>query len=437
MDPDSTLCIIGIILLSLLAAVFYAFKNAFTRLRDWNIEEKDDDREKLLICKICDNSEKYSQKANAIAVIFITIAIIWGAVFFFPKLLEVLGDGALWEFVATAILVVAALLINLGFVRGLSLALGYRKPEKFVGKFIFIYNLFAVLFSPFTFVFSLISAATSRLFGLKPDDEKVDVTEEEIRMLVDEGEIEEGQKEMINNVFEFDDITAGEIMTHRTDIVAMEKDEATMQAALDISIEHGYSRIPVFEEYIDKIVGIVYIKDLFNQINNGESRDFNLTGIMREPLFVPKSIRCRDLFHEMKLKKMQLAVVLDEYGGTSGIITMEDILESIVGNIQDEYDNEEEEISACEDGSFIFEGTIDLEEAQETLGFEIDEEIECDTLGGFVFYLLGKVPAENENPVVEYKNVEFEVVAMDERRIAKVRARVLEPEEQTEEETEE
>lgn len=431
MDPDSTLCIIGIILLSLMAAIFYAFKNAFTLLRDWKIEENDDSR----LTKICENGEKYSLKANAIAVIFETVALVWGVVVFYPKLFEVFKNG----FLSALILVLGALFLNLGLVRGVAFAMGRKNPEKFASKFIWLYTLFDVVLSPVTFVLSLITALVSRILGLKPDDARVDVTEEEIRMLVDEGEIEEGQKEMINNVFEFDDITAGEVMTHRTDIVAMEKTEATMQAALDISIEHGYSRIPVYDEYIDKIVGIVYIKDLFTHINEGESKDFNLISIMREPLFVPKSIRCRDLFHEMKLKKMQLAVVLDEYGGTSGIITMEDILESIVGSIQDEYDDEEEEISACEDGSFLFEGTVSLDEAVKTLGIEIDEEIECDTLGGFVFYLLGTVPAENENPTVEYQNVSFEVVAMDERRIAKVRARVLEtkPDDETDDEKQE
>ena len=421
MDPDSTVCIILIVLLSLLSAVFRALKNGFLALRDWKVEEFESEKEKNRLLPICEKSDVYSVHSGMIATVFEAVTVILGVAFFFPVLS--LSVGEIWSGV---ILLLSWLVIHLGIMRGVSMAMSLKNTEKFILKSLWIYSIFNVILSPVIYLVLLISTLVSRLLGLKPDDVEKDVTEEDIRMMVDEGTIEEGQKQMINNVFEFDDITADVIMTHRTDITALEKQEVSLSSVLEIATEQGYSRIPIYEDDVDKIVGIIYVKDLLSYIKDGEVESSDILSAMRQPLYVPESVKCRDLFHEMKVKKMQLAVVLDEYGGTSGIITMEDILESIVGNIQDEYDDEEEEIKTCDDGSFLFDGTVLLDDVKKVLDFEIEEEIDYDTLGGFIISLLGRIPSEDETPSVSYKNVTFEVLLVEDRRIAKVKATVEE-----------
>ncbi len=263
--------------------------------------------------------------------------------------------------------------------------------------------------------------------GLLKRFKKESSTEEEIKQLVegDEqiGELEKNQREMINNIFEFDDLNAGDIMTHRTDIDAVEINDS-IENAVRVSIEHGRSRIPVFKENLDDICGIIYVKDLLKFVGTEISKDEKLADYVRKPLFVPETIPCGKLFAQMTETRIMLAVVVDEYGGTAGLVTMEDLLESIVGNIRDEYDYEEGElVTRIDDKTFIFDGVYDIDEAQEVLGVEFPKG-DYDTLAGFVINLLGFLPTGNsdENAVVKYKNIIFTVLKVDERRIEKIKA---------------
>jgi putative hemolysin len=257
----------------------------------------------------------------------------------------------------------------------------------------------------------------------KKNDEQ---TEEEIRMLVgmgnQNGSIEESQKDMINNIFDFDDITVAEVMTHRTDIVAVSIDCDIMQVVKTV-IEEGFSRIPVFEDDIDNIIGIIYAKDLLRLI--GQSEPETIKNFVRPTIYIPTSNRCRELFEMFTKEKIHLAVVVDEYGGTAGIVTMEDIIESIVGNIQDEYDNEVEEIFEEEKNTFIIEGSADLDSVSRALNINIESHEDYDTLAGFITDLLGRIPNSDEQPSVEYSGVEFTVVLVEDRRILKVKAVIL------------
>ena len=249
------------------------------------------------------------------------------------------------------------------------------------------------------------------------------VTEEDILQLVDAGEetgvIEETQKDMINNIFEFGDITAEEIMTPRTDVEALDLEDPISEA-LRIGMEHGFSRIPVYEEDIDHVKGVLYIKDLLAYVGRELPADLTLRDLMREAFFVPGSKNCQDLFEEMTEKHIQLAMVVDEYGGLAGIVTMEDLLESIVGSIQDEYDNEEEEIIQTGDNSFEVDASLPVDEVSELVDLTIPEG-DYDTLAGFLIYQLGRIPDANENPVVEYEGLSFTVLEMEDRRIGTVR----------------
>lgn len=261
-------------------------------------------------------------------------------------------------------------------------------------------------------------------------------------MMVDvgneEGSIEKDEADMIDNIFEFDDITAEDVMTHRTDVAAVEN-TATVMDVITLAIKEGYSRIPVYEEDIDNIIGIVYAKDMLQCITETaeEMSSQPITPFIRKAIFVPESNRCADLFKTFKEKKMQMAIVVDEYGGTSGIVTMEDLLESIVGNMQDEYDHEEEEYQKVSDNVFTLDGSMSLEDVEELLGTNIDSEEDYDTLSGLITDTLDRIPAKNEHPSVRIGNVEFTVLMTEERRIAKLRAEILPETEQTENQSEE
>lgn len=303
-----------------------------------------------------------------------------------------------------------------------------KYPEKVAFAMSGALNVCYILEKPFVILLSLTTNAVVRLFGIDPTSDGEQVTEEEIRMMVDVGNergvIEQSQKEMINNIFEFDDRTAGEVMTHRTEVTGVEVD-VTIDELVRLAVEDGYSRIPVYEDTLDNIVGIIYVKDLLSLVKENAPQHFDVQDYMRAALFVPESNRCRELFLEFKTKKVQMAVVVDEYGGTSGVVTMEDLLESIVGNIQDEYDDEEEEVKQLSDTVYTLDGSISLDEVEILMKISIPDDVDYDTLGGLITDLLGRIPTENEHPKIQIEDVEFTVLEVEDRRIAKVKAEKL------------
>ena len=248
-------------------------------------------------------------------------------------------------------------------------------------------------------------------------------TEEEIKQLVDDdnGELEMSQREMINKVFEFDDTTAGDIMTHRTDIIAVEDDKNIMDV-VKAAIDEGFSRIPIFHEDLDNILGIIYVKDLLKFVGCEISKDEDIKAYIREPLYVPETIPCGRLFEKMTDTRIQLAIVVDEYGGTAGLVTIEDIIEELVGDIEDEYDEEDESIQKLDENTYIFEGVTDIEDVENALGISFPEG-DYDTLAGFVISRLGFVPTQNDiDAVVDYSGVVFTVLEVEDRRIEKIKA---------------
>ena len=317
--------------------------------------------------------------------------------------------------------------------------IGMQIPEKVAFKVVGILTFIAKITRPFVKVLALSTNAVVRLLRFDPNADEEQVTEEEIRMMVDvggeKGVIEDTQKEMIDNIFEFDDLDAGDIMTHRTEMTAIEVTRSLEEVA-ELAVENGYSRIPVYEDDPDSIVGVLYAKDLLKYVGHNIPEDLTIDKIMRKTLYVPETQNCGDLFQAMNESRTQFAVVVDEYGGTAGIVTLEDVLESVVGNIQDEYDNEEEEIKQINETTFTVDGTTDLDEVDELVGVELPEG-DYDTLGGFVISLLGYLPSEiGEEPIVaEYKNLRFTVLSIDERRIDEIKVEILpEPEKEDEEE---
>ena len=301
-----------------------------------------------------------------------------------------------------------------------------QKPEEIAYKVVGILLVVKKITAPFVKILSLSTNAVVRLFGFDPNASDDVVTEEEIRMMVDVGEekgvIENIQKEMINNIFEFDDIDVTDIMTHRTDMIAVE-DTDSLEELVKLSIEHGYSRIPVYHEDQDNIIGVVYIKDLLKFVPAGLSEAESPKSLMREAYYVPSSKNCGKLFNEMTEKRIQMAVVVDEYGGTAGIVTMEDLVEAIVGNIEDEYDDDEEEIIEESENIFTIDGTTYIEEVNELVG-EIIPEGDYDTLGGFIISLLDFLPQDGDMNEVIYENLKFTILDVEDRRIGKVRVEI-------------
>jgi len=270
----------------------------------------------------------------------------------------------------------------------------------------------------------------SKLFKGKSQEEIQQEAEEEILSLVEEGQekgvIGDSTKNIIENVFDFDDTVASEIMTHRTEMTAIE-DTASLSNVVDVAIESGYSRIPVFKGDIDTIVGVLYVKDLLPFVGS-KVEGFKLKKIIRNVMFVPKTKNCSELFTEMTKKRIQMAIVVDEYGGTEGLITLEDLIEDILGNIRDEYDNEEDEVKKLSDNRFTVEGSASIDDIAKELELTLPE-TDCDTVAGFVLENLGRIPEDGETPQVEVNNITFKIEKIEERRILSVTIEKYEPQE--------
>ena len=309
-----------------------------------------------------------------------------------------------------------------------------KYPEAISHKISGLLVFVALLLRPLVALLSFSTDLVARLFGVDPEDDEEQITEEEIRMMVDVGEengsIEETEREMINNIFEFDDHMAVEVMTHRTDMFAVEND-TDLDELLTVAIQSGHSRIPVYNEGIDDICGILYVKDLLPLLQMDDRSGFDIQTVMRKPLFVPETTRCDDLFAQFTAKKLHMAVVVDEYGGTAGIVTMEDLVESILGSIQDEYDHEEEEGEQLSEDLFVLDGSLTIDDAERLMDIELTDDTDYETIGGLLVERLDHIPGPEEHPTVDLSGFRFRVDESDERRIVRITAQRL-PKEKTE-----
>lgn len=272
----------------------------------------------------------------------------------------------------------------------------------------------------------LLAASTNilvRLFGIKNEDsDEGSVTQEDILLMAEHGEetgiIHGSELQMIHNIFELDDKVVSEVMRHRTEIVNIEV-EASLEDAVATAKNAGFSRIPIYEDDLDNIIGIVHIKDLIG------SRDENrsLRSFLRKPLYVPEGKLCSQLLLEFQEKKTHMAIVIDEYGGTAGLVTLEDLLEIIVGSIQDESDIDEPlDIEKINDTTYRFDGGLSVGEVERALGTNFTDEYDCETIAGYVIYLLGGIPQKSDMASVALTDEYTAYVEdMEERRITRVR----------------
>ncbi len=308
-----------------------------------------------------------------------------------------------------------------------------KNPEKWAFRAYGVVRAFGIITNPFVKFLTASTNLMLRLFKIDPNEKDKEVTEEEIRMMVDvgseSGNIEDTEREMIDNVFEFNDTEVSEVMTHRKKIVAI-PDDASYEDALKVATGERFSRIPIYSGTIDNIIGILHIKDLL-----GVREDtYDLSELMRDPLIVHEGRKISSLFSEMKKGGIQMAVIVDEYGGTMGICTIEDMLEELVGSITDEFDDEERQnLIRLSNGDLIVAGDTTLSDLEDLIDIEFDED-EYDTIAGLVIQNLDRVPEDREKPIITYKNLSIKVLHVEDRWISKVLIHVLPEVEEKDEE---
>lgn len=442
-DPGSTWYLVLLFLLIGINAFFAMSEIAIIALNDAKLhhDAEEGNKKAKILCKLVEEPNNFLSTIQVAITLSGLLASAFAADRYADRLAEWIGNYIPLSMNTLRTLTLLLLTVVLSYLTLLfgelvpkRIAMHY--PEKISYAVAGVLSFFSTLFKPFVKILSVSTNGILRLFGIDPNAEPESATEENIRMMLDagneKGTIEESEKEMINNIFEFDDRSVGEIMTHRMDMTAVELHEPIAEA-VDLAISDGYSRMPVYEETIDNVKGMIYAKDLLSLIGETNFTERKIADFMRPVSFIPESNSCREAFLEFQQKKIQAAIVVDEYGGTAGLVSMEDLIESVMGNIQDEYDDEEAEINKIDADNFDFEGTVLLDDVAEILDMEPPEDAEYDTLSGLIMDILGRIPDESEHPVVIYQNIEFTVVQVEEHHIAKVHAKRL-PKPETDEE---
>lgn len=417
-------------------AVMYAFGAAIQNLNESEIEKKAEDgsfADKKLL-KFLNKPGKF---VNTIQLTTGFMAVIVGyfqlGIYTEKVRLWIVNLGGGFVLTDTTISVICYV-VTAFYLMFLLLAIGIYVPKKLGTRysqrvsyaFVGIVNFIVVVLTPFTAAIKFFGNLIFRIVGIDPNEEALNVTEEEIMNMVNEGHeqgvLEEREAEMITNIIALDDKTAGDIMVHRKNIVAVDGDW-TLKDTVEFISEENNSRYPVYSEDIDNIIGILHIKDVLAYYHKSTYNDMavkNITELLRKPEFIPESRNLDDLFKEMQTNKNHMEIVVDEYGQTAGIVAMEDILEEIVGNILDEHDEEEDNIVKTEENEYLVKGLTPLEDIEEELDITFDEE-EFDTINGFIISKLDRIPGKNEKPEIVSCGCTFKVLEVDGKIISLIK----------------
>ena len=424
----SQLIILAILIL--LNAYFATSEIAFISLNDAKIEKmaKDGNKKAKQIQSMLESPSKFL----ATIQIGITLAGFLSSAFasdaFAEKLAPMLFDIMpflslnIWKSISIIIITIILSFFTLVFGELVPKRLAMKHYEKISFATIGVIKTISTITLPFVKLLTFVTNAISKIFGVGENDEE-EVTEEEIKMMVDQGKekgtIKEEEKELIDNVFEFNDITVSEIMRHRKDIFAVDINISNEELAQELEeAQYRYSRIPVYDETIDEIKGILYVKDVLKNIKN---KNVKVKDLVKDAYFVSQNRLINEVFKELQKNKMQIAIILDEYGGTAGIITMEDILEELVGDIYDEYDNEEKEFEQIDENTYILAGSMPIYDVNKILDAKIPEG-DYDTISGYLQEELGRIPEDEEKPIIETKTVTYKIEQYEDKRIIKIKA---------------
>ena len=419
-----------LLVLILFNAYFAASEIAYISLNDAKIEKqaKEGNKKAKQIQKMLKSPSKFL----ATIQIGITLAGFLSSAFasdaFADKLAPVLNTWfpmislGVWKSVSIIIITIILSFFTLVLGELVPKRIAMKNYEKIAFGTISVIRALSILTLPFVKLLTFVTNMISKLFGVGESEEEI-VTEEEIKMMVDQGEekgtIGEEERELINNVFEFNDITVSEIMTHRTDIFGIDINSKIEDIIQDMAKEdYRYSRIPVYDETIDEIKGILYVKDVLKNMNK---KTIKIKSIMKEAYFVPQNKLINELFKELQKNKKQMAVIVDEYGGTAGIVTMEDILEELVGDIYDEYDKIEQEYEKLDENTYLISGSMPIYDVNKLIGAKIPEG-DYDTLSGFLQEKMGRIPEDEETPIIETESVTYKIEEYEDKRIVKVKA---------------
>lgn len=421
--------IMFLVILILLNAFFASAEIAFITLNDSKINKqaKEGNKKAKQIKKMLENPSRFL----ATIQIGITLAGFLSSAFasetFASKLSPILNNllpmlsVQTWQAISIVIITIILSYFTLVFGELVPKRLAMKNYEKIAFATIGVIRFLYMVTLPFVKLLTASTNVVSKIFGVSEKEEEV-VTEEEIKMMVDVGEekgsIEEEEKELINNVFEFNDITVSEVMTHRKNIYGIEE-STTIQEFVEELDEYKYSRIPVYEETIDQVRGILYLKDALKYVKS--KKVTKIKSIMRTAYFVPETKPINEQLKEFQKNKKQLAIVLDEYGGTAGLVTVEDILEELVGNIFDEYDEVEEDYKKLDENTYLINGSVSIYELKKILKVDIPEG-DYDTLSGYLLDEMGRIPDDEEKPIIETRDVTYKIEEYEEKRIIKVKA---------------
>ena len=419
-----------ILLLILLNGFFVAAEIAFVTVRRTRLDELADegDRRAARALRLLKDPGRFLAVIQ-VAITFLGALASAVAAVSIVELLATPLSGVSWigeRAGALALLVVTLLVSIVSIVLGELIPKGFAlaNPDRIALAASGPISLFAKIVSPLVALLVLLTKAISKPFGIDPT-RTPELSAAEIRLIVEQGSqqgvLEAEEEQMISAVMSLSDSKLHEVMVPRIDIVAIDQ-EATFDEAVEVVLKEGHSRTPLYRESVDHIVGILYAKDLLRLIAAGGPRP-RLRDIMRPALFAPESQSVDDLLHELQRRKVHMAVVLDEYGGTAGLVTIEDLLEEIVGEIQDEFDEEEPMKVEIGPGVVILDGRADIDELTELVEpvLELEDDEEYDTLGGFVYHRIGRVPVVGDAVVVE--PFVITVIKVSGRRVGKVRVR--------------
>ena len=424
MDTDSTMQFVILAILIFLSAIFSSAETAFlstNKIRLRNLQDEGEKKADLVLIMLENQSKLIST-----LLVGNNIVNIGSSALATKMATDAFGDAGVG--IATGIM--TFLVLVFGEVIPKNLAAAHAETwAMLVAPFI---RMISFLLTPVVFLLTKLSDFVVRVTK-KDEEEDPTITEDEFKILVnvgqEEGVFDESESEMINSIMEFDETVVKAIMVPRIDIIAVDVEDS-INEALRLIIDGGHSRIPAYEESIDNIVGILYAKDIFEHLD-ADFDELKVRALIRPAYYIPETKKVSDLLNELRLKKVHMAIILDEYGGTNGLVTIEDLIEEIIGDIQDEYDVEEDLIVMHSDSELVADARAPIGDVEEAFDVELDEEIledsEADTIGGLAFEHLGGIPAVGDEVTVG--RFLIRIVEVSGRRISKVEIVLLPPEE--------
>lgn len=432
-DALWTVSVVSFLVLLAVEVIYYGFGSAMQNLNPAQLKEEAEDaanKKSRQILQISEHPERY---VNTVQVLVTCIQLVIGGYFIgvFQSLIHPPINSLFVKYETVANIV--SLLISGFILLFIILIFGVMVPKRlgakyagtwaytFIGPIVFVNRLL----TPITGLMGLVTGLVLRIFGIRPGEDEGDVTEEEILSMVNEGHeqgvLRASEAEMISNIFEFSDKEAKDIMTHRSNIIGIDGN-ASLKESVDFMLSGANSRYPVYIENFDHIIGIIHLKDACRMLENGKDSTRpikSIRGLIREANFIPETRKIDVLFRNMQSIKTHVVIVIDEYGQTSGLITMEDILEEIVGNIFDEYDDEEDFIEQKGEDCYEIDGLTPLDELGEELEIDFSDE-EYETLNGLMISHLERIPEDGEEFDMDYDGYNFKVLAVENKMIKRV-----------------